>query len=63
LDHDTDALMEAARQSALEEAAHELKERSAFWAEGTNHEALIRADKCQKIVDVINAMAKGEAND
>jgi FtsZ-binding cell division protein ZapB len=53
-------LVAQARRDALEEAAHELKERSAFWAERTNHEALIRADECQKIVDVLNAMAKGE---
>jgi|688.fasta_scaffold460099_2 hypothetical protein len=57
-----EARVTQARRDALEEAAHELKERSAFWAERTNYEALILADECQKIVDVLNAMAKGEGD-
>ena len=60
---EVEARVTQAPRDALEEAAHELKERSAFWAERTNHEALIRADECQKIVDVLNAMAKGEDNE
>jgi hypothetical protein len=54
-------MIQQAKRDALEEAAREIKQRGEFWSQGSNHDAKIRADECQKIVAAIRAL--GEKDD
>jgi hypothetical protein len=59
---EVEARVKQARRDALEEAAREIKQRGEFWSQGSNHDAKIRADECQKIEAAIRVL-EGEGDD